>query len=75
VGYGLSDADFDQVLVRVRAFAGDQPPRHFALVAAETVTPYRRNQLERSGVRLIAYDNRDGRHGEVVRLLRGLSRA
>jgi hypothetical protein len=75
VGYGLSDADFDQVLGRVRAFAGDQPPRHFALVAAETVTPHRRSRLERSGIRVITYDNPDGRHGEVVRVLRGLPRA
>jgi hypothetical protein len=38
VGYGLTDDDFDLHLGWVRAFAGDQPPRHFALVPADTVT-------------------------------------
>lgn len=72
VGYGLADDDFDAILARVRAFAGEQPPRHFALIAAEEVTPFRRSRLERSGVRLIAYDNTDGKHTEVVRILREL---
>ena len=69
VGYGLADDDFDQVLSRVRVFAGEQPPRHFALVAEETITPHRRSRLEESGVQLIPYANPDGKHGEVVRIL------
>ena len=69
VGYGLADDDFDQVLSRVRVFAGEQPPRHFALVAEETITPHRRSRLEESGVQLIPYANPDGKHSEVVRIL------
>lgn len=72
VGYGLADDDFDAVLARVRAFAGQQPPRHFALVPAEKVAPFRRRRLEDAGVRLIPYENSDGKHGEVVRMLREL---
>ncbi|WP_437294938.1 SIR2 family NAD-dependent protein deacylase [Sorangium sp. So ce426] len=73
VGYRLSDDDFDAVLARVRAFAGDQPPRHFALVPSDAATPYRRRQLEKAGVRLVLYDNVDGQHREVVRILRELA--
>jgi hypothetical protein len=40
VGYGLADDDFDLHLGRVRAFSGAQPPRHFALVPADSVTPH-----------------------------------
>jgi hypothetical protein len=73
VGYGLADDDFDQILARVRALAGPSPPRHFALVAGDTVTPFRRSRLEQSGIRLIAYDNADGRHGAVTAILRDLA--
>jgi hypothetical protein len=69
VGYGLADADFDQVLARVRVFAGEQPPRHFALIAEETITPHRKARLEGSGVQLIPYANPDGKHEEAVRIL------
>lgn len=75
VGYGLADADFVQVLSRVRVFAGDQPPRRFALVAQETITPDRRARLEGSGVQIIPYANPDGKHGEVVRILDWLARS
>ncbi|AUX30511.1 MULTISPECIES: SIR2 family protein [Sorangium] len=73
VGYGLADDDFDQLLARVRALSGDQPPRHFALVPSKTVTTYRRKRLESAGVRLIAYPNEDGTHAELVSALRSLS--
>jgi hypothetical protein len=71
VGYGLADDDFDEVLARMRAFAGDAPPRHHALVAAAEVKPHRRRELEKAGVRLIPYDNADGTHAKVVQLERG----
>jgi WD40 repeat protein len=73
VGYGLADDDFDAHLARVRAFAGDQPPRHFALVSADSVKPHRRKKLEAAGIRLIAYENPDGKHTAVVELLRQLA--
>jgi hypothetical protein len=50
VGYGLADDDFDALLGHVRALAGEQPPRHFALVPADEVTPYRRRKLEAAGI-------------------------
>jgi hypothetical protein len=75
VGYGLADDDFDQVLSRVRALAGDQPPRHFALIAEETLTPNGKARLEASGVQIIPYANPDGKHGEVVRILDWLARS
>lgn len=65
--------DLDIILGRVRALSGNAPPRHFALVAAETVTPFRRARLEQGGIRLIAYDNPDGKHGAVTAALRDLA--
>lgn len=73
VGYGLSDDDFDGILGQMRAFSEGLPPRHFALVPKESVAPNRRKRLEAAGVRLIPYDNPDGRHAEVARLLRSLA--
>ncbi len=73
VGYGLADDDFDVHLSQVRDFAGDQPPRHFALVSADSVKPHRRKKLETAGIRLIAYENPDGKHTAVVEMLRQLA--
>jgi len=52
-------------------FAGDQPPRRFALIAEDTITPDRQTQLEASGVQMIPYANPDGKQGELVRILDG----
>ncbi|MFS8066940.1 MAG: AAA-like domain-containing protein [Byssovorax sp.] len=73
VGYGLADDDFDQVLGRVRALAGGQAPRHFALVADESISPHWRKTREDAGVRVIGYPNPDHRHTEVPRILRWLA--
>ncbi|MEO7330465.1 MAG: AAA-like domain-containing protein, partial [Minicystis sp.] len=73
VGYGLSDDDFDQLLTRVRAFAGDQPPRHFALVAAEALKPFRRRELEQAGLRLLLCHDRDETFADSARLLRAIA--
>ncbi|MEP7123703.1 MAG: SIR2 family protein [Byssovorax sp.] len=73
VGCDLADDDLDLVLGRVRALAGSAPPRHFALVAADTVSQYRRSRLEKGGIRLIAYDNPDGQHAAVIAVLRDLA--
>lgn len=72
VGYGLGDDDFRQVLGRVRALAGTQPPRRFILADAETTTPERLTKMEKSGVRVITYPNPDGEHKEALRILRAL---
>ena len=73
VGYGLADDDLNFVLGRVRALAGPSPPRHFAIVPEDSVTPFRRSRLEQGGIRLIAYDNPDGGHGAVTAVLRDLA--
>jgi hypothetical protein len=72
VGYGLADDDFDQVLSRVRALSGGAPPRHFAIVPRETITPFRRKQIEDGGVALLGYDNADRKHSELLSLLRAI---
>jgi hypothetical protein len=73
VGYGLADDDFDRLLARVRAFAGDQPPRHFALVPSSEVGSYRRRLLESSGVSVITYSNDDGSHKELPPLIEAIA--
>lgn len=73
VGYGLADDDLDLLLGHVRALAGSSPPRHFALVAAETLTPFRKSRLQQSGIRLIPYDNPDGKPEAVTAILRQLA--
>jgi hypothetical protein len=73
IGYGLADDDLDRTLGRIRAFAGNQPPRHFALVDEATLTPRRRKRLESSGITMVAYKNGDGSHAVLVALLRRLA--
>ncbi|MDI1480936.1 SIR2 family protein [Polyangium sp. y55x31] len=73
VGYGLTDDDFDQLLARVRALSGDQPPRHFAIVPASAVRAYKRKVLESAGVSLIIYPNADGSHRELIELLTAIA--
>jgi hypothetical protein len=73
VGYGLADDDFDHLLERVRAFSGPQPPRHFALVAAGSVKPFRRRELEQAGLRLITCHDRDETLEGSARVLRALA--
>lgn len=72
IGYGLADDDFDAILARVRAFAGEQPPRHFALAPAASVTPMKRKRLQSAGVRVLTYANHDGAHGDVISALEEL---
>ena len=73
VGCGLEDDDLDQTFAAIRALSGGQPPMHFALVAAGSVPPFRRRTLEAAGLRLIEYDNADGKHAELPRLLRTIA--
>ncbi|WP_437313664.1 SIR2 family NAD-dependent protein deacylase [Sorangium sp. So ce385] len=75
IGYGLADDDFDQLLGRVRALSGQQAPRHFALVASEEITPYRRRHLQASGIQIISYPNPDGRHSALASILRSVASA
>lgn len=47
VGYGLDDDNSEHILRRVRALAGDQPPRHFACVPR---MPWRLIGAPRTGI-------------------------
>jgi nucleoside phosphorylase len=72
VGCGLADGDLDHTFASVRALSGDQPSVHYALVPAG-VPPFRRQRLEAAGLRLIEYDNADGTHAELPRILRTIA--
>lgn len=72
VGYGLVDDDLDMTLGAMRAHARGQPPKHFAIVP-RPVRPLRKRMLEEAGVRPIEYDNHDGRHEEVLQIIRELA--
>lgn len=71
VGASLTDDDFGLTLGRVRAQAGRNPPTHYAILP-EPIRPTRRDQLERAGIRLLAYENTSGTHHEVVEILHAL---
>jgi hypothetical protein len=55
VGFDIAGEDFDQLLGRVTACAGTQPPRHFALVPDGMVGSYGKSRLGDTGVRLVHY--------------------
>jgi hypothetical protein len=73
MGYGLGDDDFRQVLGRVRALAGTQPPMRFILTDAETATPERRSKMEKAGMRVIAYESVDSDQTAAIRVLKALA--
>jgi hypothetical protein len=75
VGYGLRDPDFDGLCGYLRVLSRSQAPQHFALVPDGTIGPYERRRLAEAGIELIAYDNADGSHANLLRLLGGLSSA
>jgi hypothetical protein len=72
-GFGMVDDDFEPLFSRIRALAGNQPPRHFALVPQGRFRGLRRSRLEQAGIRLIEYPNRDGQHADVATLLQWLA--
>lgn len=74
VGASLTDDDFGLTLGRVRAQAGRNHPTHYAILP-EPIGPARRDQLERAGLRLLAYENKSGTHHEVVQILNSLAGA
>lgn len=74
VGASLTDDDFGLTLGRVRARASRNLPTHYAILP-EPVRPMRRDHLEKAGIRLLAYENRSGTHGEVVEILQALAGA
>jgi tetratricopeptide (TPR) repeat protein len=73
VGYEFEDEDFDAVLSQVRALAGSNPPRNYALVPHGSLGQLRREHLERAGIHLLEYHNPDGKHEEARRLLQALA--
>ena len=72
VGCGLADDDLDQTFAAIRALSGEQPPST-SRWWPRGVPPYRRTKLEAAGLRLIEYDNADGRHSAVMAILRDLA--
>jgi AAA-like domain/SIR2-like domain len=73
VGYGLGDDDFRQILGRVRALAGTQPPLRFVLAETEQVTDERRRLLEKAGVHVIPYENPEGTLAGATQILKALA--
>jgi hypothetical protein len=73
VGHELEDDALETVLAQVRALAGDQPPRHFALVPQGSLLGARRKGLEQAGIRLIEYADADGKQTNARRLLEDLA--
>jgi hypothetical protein len=73
VGFGLNDDHFETILSQVRALSGDQPPRHFALMAQGEIEGFRRTRIEKAGVRIIEYPNTDKKHSEVAQVLEWLA--
>ncbi len=75
VGFDPADEDLDRVLKRVPTSAEGQPPRHFALMSEESVkgAPHRKTQIEKAGVRIIAYPDPDGLQAELPGILRRLA--
>lgn len=69
VSWGVQDPGFDAILERLAAQANDRAPRHFMLIDRMSLTHVRRKQLERSGLTVIPYENPDGTHGQLLRLL------
>jgi tetratricopeptide (TPR) repeat protein len=72
-GHDLESEDLTDVLSRVRALAGDHPPRNFALVPAGTIQGQRRLNLERAGIHLIEYANPDGQHTQASQFLAAIA--
>lgn len=73
VGYGLRDPDFERICGHLRAASRNHAPQHFALVPERTFGPYERRRLAEAGIDLITYDDTDGSHAELLRLLGELS--
>ncbi|WP_437646954.1 SIR2 family protein [Sorangium sp. So ce362] len=74
IGYGPAGDDFENLLRWVHATAGEQRPRHFALVRRSAVdpSPWRKRRLEEAGVRLLTYGDAEGEQAKLVEILREL---
>ena len=73
VGCGLADDDLDLTLAAIRALSVGQASTHYALVVEGSVGHSKRANLEAAGLRLIEYDNVDGKHAELPRILRTIA--
>lgn len=73
IGFSLVDDDFETLLSQVRALSGDSPPRNYALVAEGSVQGFRRQSVEKAGIRLIEYPNPDGKHSKLPEVLEWLT--
>lgn len=73
IGYGLSDGDLDAALSETRAFSGNQPPRHFAILPESNLPTSKARRLEQSGISLLRYPNLGHDHREVIDTLNALT--
>lgn len=67
IGYSASDADFQDQLERAKEIAA---PDHPVFMFASDVSPSQMTQVDEYNIRVIAYDNPDGTHSELHRMLR-----
>ena len=72
VGASLTDDDFGLTLGRIRALAGRNAPKHYAILPGP-IGSLRREQLANAGIRLLVYENQSGSHREAVDVLRELA--
>lgn len=72
VGASLTDDDFGLTLGRIRALAGRNAPKHYAILPGP-IGSLRRDQLEKAGIRPLVYENQSGSHQEAVEVLRELA--
>lgn len=75
IGYGLHDPDFDRLCAQARVFARGQAPQHFAWLPEGHIDNYGRRRLADAGIEVMTYENADGSHAELLRLLAELGAA
>ncbi len=73
IGYDADDEAFLRLLSGIYFTAFKRPGPRYALVPARSVSPPRRKRLEAMGVRLIPYDDTEGRHTALAALLERLA--
>jgi hypothetical protein len=71
IGHSLRDAHFKHVLEAAKAGAGVVQP--ICWIAPDATDNDRKEFLEKYKIRVISYDNRDGEHQNLLRLLESIS--
>lgn len=71
VGHSLTDPDVQHILAAAKEGAGVQNP--VCWIAPDVPLPSKKDLLEKWRIRVIGYDNRDGTHVNLIRLLETVS--